>query len=152
MAPGYWASRRRVRYARNQAEEAWFTGEAAILKKVYEAAIEGDFGRADDFKAYLVGSPYERASEHRSVVNLESQHEKFLDKWRVGITIALVMALFIVLVLIVLQSGPNTAAAPYVSLLSGLAGIALGWMFANAAGGRTNGRPSGGDASEMETP
>lgn len=61
-----------------------------------------------------------------------TEHEKYLDVRRVWITAGLVVALFAVVGIILLRSSIASTATPYVSLLSGLAGIALGWMFASS--------------------
>lgn len=63
-------------------------------------------------------------------------YERRLDSWRVFITILLVLALFALMIIIILKSINPGTATPYVSLLSGLVGIALGWMFATASQGR----------------
>jgi hypothetical protein len=57
-------------------------------------------------------------------------HERVLDNWRIVATFLLIGALFTAIVLAVIEN--NKSAGPYISLSSGLAGIALGWMFANA--------------------
>jgi len=83
-----------------------------------------------------------------------SPHEKFLDGWRIAITAALVGALFLVIVLILLRESVAASATPYVSLFSGLAGIALGLMFASAAGAGPTGTPGrgrGGSRPRIET-
>lgn len=68
-------------------------------------------------------------------------HEKYLDRARILVTAALVTALFTAVVLSLVLKSVAASATPYVSLLSGLAGIALGWMFASGAGsGSSSGR------------
>jgi hypothetical protein len=70
-----------------------------------------------------------------------TSHERFLDKWRIVITLVTVVALFTVVMLILFTGTSASSASPYVSLLSGLAGIALGWMFAGSgAPSRATGR------------
>jgi hypothetical protein len=69
-------------------------------------------------------------------------HELQMDRWRVWTTVAMVAALFlIILASIYLRSGSSlgsgaaaTAAGGFVSLFSGLAGIALGWLFGSGSG------------------
>jgi hypothetical protein len=75
-------------------------------------------------------------------------HEKLLDAWRVVTTIILVLALFVVLAFVLHSAAIAKTATPYVSLVSGLAGIALGWMFAGAgnSGRQSRSRPSKGKA------
>jgi hypothetical protein len=75
---------------------------------------------------------------HSGPGNELTPHERFLDGWRVWITAGMLAALFAVVGLILFTKTAAAAATPYVSVLSGLAGIALGWMFASA------GSPSGG--------
>jgi hypothetical protein len=142
---GYRKDRKDLRKARTETELQWLAGERTLIAKVFEAAQEGKFDDADRISRY-VASPASPALA-RSVPDAESPHEKALDGWRVAITGVLVIALFTVVVIIVVQNSTNSAAAPYVSLLSGLAGIALGWMFANATGGKSDRRtvpPSAG--------
>jgi hypothetical protein len=63
-------------------------------------------------------------------------HEKLLDKWRIRVTVILILVLFGVIANVVFTGEKSAqSATPYVSLISGLAGIALGWMFANAGTG-----------------
>lgn len=61
-----------------------------------------------------------------------TRHERALDWWRVIITLALIGVLAVAVILVVRQTKPSATAAAYISLISGLAGIALGWMFASA--------------------
>jgi hypothetical protein len=65
-----------------------------------------------------------------------TSYERRLDSWRIVITFLLVLALFTLMIIIILKSINPGTATPYVSLLSGLVGIALGWMFATASQGR----------------
>jgi len=66
-------------------------------------------------------------------------HEKVLDWCRVAITGLLVLALFVIIFHV--STTKSATATPYISLLSGLAGIALGWMFTNM-GSPTGTKPS----------
>jgi len=63
-----------------------------------------------------------------------TEHERYLDVRRVRITAFLLVALFAIVGLVLSKSSSSATATPYVSLLSGLAGIALGWMFAGSGG------------------
>src|SRR4051812_25428841 len=60
-------------------------------------------------------------------------HEIYMDRWRLGLTAFLLAGLFVIVGVVALGTG-DADATPYVSLLSGLAGIALGWAFANGQG------------------
>ena len=75
----------------------------------------------------LVGARLDVAASRDDML---TPHERVLDNWRIVATFLLIGALFTAIVLAVLRS--NNSAGPYISLSSGLAGIALGWMFANA--------------------
>jgi hypothetical protein len=130
----YWKARKQLRRARTQAELAWLHGEKELVEAVFlDAKREGHDPKTS--LQDLLASPLAPAFPRGDIPDLESRHEKFLDKWRIGITLVLVVALAVVVWLVVKDNNNNSAAAPYVSLLSGLAGIALGWMFANATGG-----------------
>jgi hypothetical protein len=87
----------------------------------------------------------------------DTSHEYKLDGWRVFITVLLILALFTIMALIVSKSLATSTATPYVSLLSGLAGIALGWMFASGGGPRqrsisVNSRPDSPPAQPQAAP
>jgi hypothetical protein len=56
-----------------------------------------------------------------------TSHERFLDGCRVAVTGLLILALFVIIYHV--STTATSSATPYISLLSGLAGIALGWMF-----------------------
>lgn len=51
-----------------------------------------------------------------------------LDFWRLWLTWMLVAGLIVIIVLAV-WPGANVNAAPYISIFSGLVGIAVGWLF-----------------------
>lgn len=119
--------------------------------------------RADDAEGYARLQKY-------SSVGLDSRpdsvdgnsYENRLDTWRVFITVLLVLALFGLMIIIILKSINPGTATPYVSLLSGLVGIALGWMFATASQGRqqspsgpgtpSNGRPTPAEPTASSEP
>jgi hypothetical protein len=58
-------------------------------------------------------------------------HERRMDRWRVLTTAAMVAALVLIIVAAIFhkQTTGRQAATGFVSLFSGLAGIALGWLF-----------------------
>ena len=83
--------------------------------------------------------------------NTLTPHERFLDRWRVWITAGTLVALFAVVGLILFTGTAAAAATPYVSLVSGLAGIALGWMFASAGIPRGTSPPSSNDSQSQSS-
>jgi hypothetical protein len=85
------------------------------------------------FELANVGPAVDDGNIDRSPDDVVTPHEKLLDAWRVFTTILLVIALGLIIGVVLLNSTAAKSGTPYVSLLSGLAGIALGWMFASAA-------------------
>jgi hypothetical protein len=81
-----------------------------------------------------------------SVDDTLTPHEKVLDNWRIAVTVILILVLFAAVAIVVFHPSGATSATPLLSLISGLAGIALGWMFANAG---TNARKSDSTVSRM---
>ena len=67
--------------------------------------------------------------------NEPTAHELQMDRWRVRTTLAMVVALFLIILAAILYHGQSSgqAATGFVSLFSGLAGIALGWLFGSGA-------------------
>jgi hypothetical protein len=105
--------------------------EKALLEQMTAAVAAGTFDpeRVEEFKVIYGGLGAENLSGRAD--NL-THHEKVLDWWRILVTFVLVIVLAISVFLVVRQAKPSGAAAAYVSLVSGLTGIALGWMFANS--------------------
>ena len=147
----YLQDRRRIREARTNNEVAWLKGEGDLINSVFKAAGVDKLDEAERLKSLISTSPVSRGRSPKDgpakggPTDAESPHEKFLDKWRIAVTVALVLALFAVVILVIVYSPTSTTkkgvtistgndSAPYVSLLSGIAGIALGWMFAQATG------------------
>lgn len=117
--------------------------EMSVLAQIESALGDGDVERLRLLQAFF-DTRLARAGE--GPPDDVTPHERFLNGWRIVITGGLVLALFVVVVLILIGQSDAETATPYVSLLSGLAGIALGWMFAGAAGGNassTRSLPSG---------
>jgi hypothetical protein len=54
-----------------------------------------------------------------------------MDLLRVGISFVMILGLFGIVAAVAVQG--STSASPYVSIMSGLAGIALGWLFGSGA-------------------
>lgn len=113
---------------KEQLDAKRYSLEMMFLNQMEKDVGDGSFDakKIEEFKAIYGGLMPEAPD------NL-SQHEKVLDRWRVIITLTLIVVLAIAVILVVRQTHPSAAAAAYVSLISGLAGIALGWMFANSA-------------------
>lgn len=130
-----------LQQARAQVEIDRLKAENEILTAVVEAAKKGEFDKADKLKTLLSTSEPKPIEIPDSV---ETDHQRFLDKWRVAITIILVVALFGVILADILDSAAKAnGAGPYISLASGLAGIALGWVFANVSAGVARSGQSG---------
>ena len=110
---------------------------AALLKKATEAL---DADKLDLFKALSsqalrsngFGPALDGEGSSPSPNDTLTPHEKVLDRWRIVTTIILVLALFIALGFVLKSPTIAKTGTPYISLVSGLAGIALGWMFASA--------------------
>jgi hypothetical protein len=140
----FWNDYGKLRGARASTELAWLKGEKELIGKIFKAVEAGNFDEADRLKTYL-STPPTSTLVSDVVPDSKSHHERVLDWWRIAVTGLLVIALFTIVMVVVEQNSTNNAAAPYVSLISGLAGIALGWMFANAVGGAST---RGSDKSE----
>lgn len=125
---------RRSRYrraVRNYAEMVW-------TMRTVEALEQSE--QTDNFvvpQNLMIGKLFSGSSVDDSI----TPHEKLLDMWRILVTLALIAVLLVVIMFVVRYATKETAASvtPYVSLISGLAGIALGWMFASAGGGARKG-------------
>ena len=132
-----------------------FEAKSALLEKAKAALDANDLKLFNSLSKQAFGAenvgPSLDDSLGSSPGDTLTPHEKLLDGWRVVTTMALVLALFVVVALILLKSTATSTATPYVSLLSGLAGIALGWMFASAGGSnaakRSRTRSSGSSAT-----
>lgn len=107
--------------------ELRFEAKQIMILKAIEELNVGDSRAQHNLDSMLFGVSKSSAPE-----DTLTSHEKVLDNWRIVVTIALIIVLFGVIAMVVLIKSATSAGTPYVSLISGLAGIALGWMFANA--------------------
>lgn len=129
------AERRAQRHLELDVARAQAEFQMRILRQAGTALENQDPQQMEFLQAYVnsgsigasIGGPADEVTPH----------DKYLDRWRIAVTGALVGALFVVIVLILIRQSIASSATPYVSLLSGLAGIALGWMFASAGGNAT---------------
>jgi hypothetical protein len=119
-----------------------FEADRILMEKALQALREGHL---DDYRQFSEQARLIRYDDAISGPE-PTEHERYLDVRRVWITAGLLLALFAVVALVLIKSSSAATATPYVSLLSGLAGIALGWMFANSgsslAGRRSDPAPS----------
>lgn len=124
----------------DQLRDVQYQTEAALLRRAKEALDADNLDLFNSLSSQaLMTDKRNLAADNEilasPVVSLGpndtlAPHERFLDKWRIVITLVTVVALFTVVMLILFTGTSAASASPYVSLLSGLAGIALGWMFA----------------------
>lgn len=85
--------------------------------------------------------------------NEPTAHELQMDHWRVRTTLAMVVALFIILAAILYHGqASGQAATGFVSLFSGLAGIALGWLFGSGAVSVRGRAPKARQSQEQRPP
>jgi anti-sigma-K factor RskA len=105
--------------------------EKALLEKAAEAAAAGNLEVVKEISSLFSETPAQ--SPPGQPVDNVTPHEKKLDLWRSCVTAFMVLVLFAVVGAALFTSRVSSADTPYVSLLSGLAGIALGWMFANSS-------------------
>jgi hypothetical protein len=116
-----------------------FEAMSALLQQAKAALEAGDLATFNSLSSQAFGPEPVTPAPDLELISLApsdtlTPHEKLLDGWRVVTTVVLVLALFTIVAIALSTSTAATTASPYVSILSGLAGIALGWMFAGAAG------------------
>lgn len=107
-----------------------------ILEEARRAFAEHDVERFDHLLDRLTGSPDEGPG---AVLTHGIQRESFMDRWRLAPAAVLIIGLIVVVGLSVAQD--SEFGGEYVPLLSGLAGIAIGWLYS----GTTGRRGTGGD-------
>lgn len=105
----------------DQAEEIALKLLEAEAKKASEAKNEPRFDSL--VKQILLQS--------QRVIDRTS-HDVRMDRWRVVISLAMIVGLFAIIAIVIFLKASN-GATQYVSLMSGLAGIALGWLFGTGA-------------------
>jgi hypothetical protein len=130
-----------IRTEQRKVEHLRLVIETALLQRASEALSTGDLTAFDN----LTSRSSRLQGVHPASLDSLTPHERFLDKCRVYLTGGLLAALFGVVGVILFTKAAASTATPYVSLLSGLAGIALGWMF-------TSTRTSKGAGSSNQDP
>jgi hypothetical protein len=94
-----------------------------LLEQAQIAVRNGDLSRSDE----LIG----RVLAAEEPPSNRSNHDEHMDLWRVGISFIMVLGLFGIVAAVAIKG--SASASPYVSIMSGLAGIALGWLFGSGA-------------------
>ena len=98
------------------------------LKLILEEARKAAGENPERFD-YLVG----QVLQEGATASGPTEHEVRMDNWRVRTTIVMIAGLFAIVLFVVIVPGVPSATTQYVSLMSGLAGIALGWLFGSGA-------------------
>ncbi|HEY6479636.1 MAG TPA: hypothetical protein VIZ00_06390 [Streptosporangiaceae bacterium] len=126
----------------------------AVMAKATEALGRNDFEAYKSLSSQVLDAGYLEPGLGREAPESLTQHERLLDGWRIVTTIVLVGGLLVVLGLVLFTKTSTSSATPFVSLVSGLAGIALGWMFAGAGKAsvekRVVARPKRGTAQDAK--
>lgn len=111
--------------------------QSLVLEEARRAFADRDIERFDHLLDRLTGSP---DAGPGAVLTHDIQRESFMDRWRLALAAVLIVGLIVVVGLSVAQD--SEFGGEYVPLLSGLAGIAIGWLYS----GTTGRRVPGGDA------
>jgi hypothetical protein len=111
--------------------------QALVLEEARRAFTDRDVERFDHLLDRLTGSP---DAGPDAVLTHDIERETFMDRWRLALAAVLIIGLIVVVGLSVAQD--SEFGGEYVPLLSGLAGIAIGWLYS----GTTGRRGPGGDA------
>ena len=106
------------------------TAKDLIVKEIAKASEGNDRERWNELLKQL--------TELESGKDIADQHEKLMDKSRLFVAAVLILGL-IASVFFAMKQNPQ-ATAQYLSLVSGLAGIAIGWLYGNNFAQRTNKR------------
>ena len=124
--------------AQPQSEESIrLEAQSLILEEARRAFTERDVARFDHLLDRLTDSP---GVGPDAVLTHDIERETFMDRWRLALAAVLIIGLIVVVGLSVAQD--SEFGGEYVPLLSGLAGIAIGWLYS----GTTGRRGPGGDA------
>lgn len=115
-----------------------------LLAEAERAMNEGDTTRFDDVLRQIFnevrqepGLPNPSLSLDVEMAEREAARDSRMDLYRIFTAILLVTALFASVVWALTQGGENGQAnAQYVSLISGLAGIAIGWLYGSSGSQR----------------
>ena len=79
--------------------------------------------------------------ELESTKDIIDQREQLMDKWRLFVAAVLIAGLIVSVYSAMKQNVTNPqTTAQYLSLVSGLAGIAIGWLYGNNSAQRSNKR------------
>ena len=117
-------AQQRIDNARAQAYEA-------VVEGMREAALRGDLESFDHLADRILNDP--QTSSPVDLANRRRRRTRALDVSRIVLTFILVLALAAIIFYVIWASkdpaGDSAAAAPYVSIFSGLVGIAVGWLF-----------------------
>jgi hypothetical protein len=111
--------------------------QALVLEEARRAFAEHDVERFDHLLDRLTG-PSDAGPD--AVLTHDIARETFMDRWRLVLAGVLIVGLIGVVGVSVTQD--SQFGGEYVPLLSGLAGIAIGWLYS----GTTGRRGPGGDA------
>ena len=98
-----------------------------LLTQAKEAAGDGDLSRFDEVMARLVPAPAPDVSSSGPIGVEESHRQRWMDWWRIGMAALLVGGLIAIVAYAIGRESQE--AAQYVPLVSGLAGIAIGWLY-----------------------
>lgn len=104
----------------------------AVMAKAREALEHNEFDVYKSLSSQVFEAGYLDPGLSSETPEQLTRHERSLDGWRIVTTIVLVGGLLIVVGLVLFTKASTNTATPFISLVSGLAGIALGWMFAGA--------------------
>ena len=118
-------------------------GDAAkiALDLLYDEAKKASAANhADRFDALI-----DKILSEKDASTGDPSREVSLDRWRVWVSLIMIIGLFLIVGLVIFSKVQN-GAAEYVSLMSGLAGIALGWLFGTGAASSLR-RPNDEDSS-----
>ncbi len=105
-----------------------------LRAQLLEMAREADAQGADDRAAVLSDARFLLADYERSAAPpYEVEHEQQMDRYRALLAMALLATLFAVIVIGIISEEGIQGVAEIAAPVSGLAGIAIGWLF---SGGR----------------
>lgn len=117
---------------------------AFLVRQASDAAANNNPERSDELIRQVLAAEQEPATR--------SSHDVRMDLLRVAISFFMILGLFAIIGIVVFHP-KATGSSAYVSLMSGLAGIALGWLFGSGTTpvpgvtGRSRRRGSGTDAN-----
>jgi hypothetical protein len=121
---------RQIERVRLEIEQQRLASNEALLKRATAALADDDVDTYERLIRHVL-SPATGITSPEHV----GEHDRVMDGWRITVTGSLVLALGVA-VLVVIFKPPAQDVTGYISLLSGLAGIALGWMFSSSVAPR----------------